>query len=343
MKWPLPEICLLLAISLLALAGCASRNPTIVQSSPVLSVPPEKWREIQEEIWSASTLAHSEAERFARDAMQEWMVRVREKTDSEFIPWYTGYWPQQWIGLKAAWYELNREEGEPPVADYLVKYIQARYYELVLEPASVPLAPRMIAQHTAEQYVLMLSQQLQRIPGMYSVSFRALQQKLQLIPLIKLQGTRQTGVSLALLLERNKLIGVEAYDKLLAQTEGASLQVESAPGKEPLQVVVEDMVARMVADLPLRAGGSAAALLAGEALGLFISAGVVAWSMNSHEQEKPEIELQLRSALDSGLGQIWERLMEDPGSGVLFPVNHMQRQIETSLFPAATPGISMPF
>ena len=270
-------------------------------------------------------------------------MRVREKTDSEFIPWYTGYWAQQWIGLKAGWYELNREEGEPPVADYLVKYIQERYYELVLEPAGVPLDPRLIAVHTAEQYVRMLSEQLQYLPKTHSVSLRSLQQKLELITLIKLHDTRPKRVSLSLLLERTNLTGVEAYDTLLAQTGFSSIQGNAAPDKEPLQVVVEDTVARLVADLPVRAGGSAAALLAGEALGLFISAGVVAWSMNSHEQEKPEIESRLRSALDIGLDQMWDRLMKDPGVGVLFPVNHMRRQIETSLFPARKPGILMPF
>lgn len=343
MKWSLPHCCLLLAILLLTLVGCASRSPTIVQIDPVLPVPPEKWREIQEEIWTASTLAYSESEYFAREAMREWMMRVREKTDSEFIPWYTGYWAQQWIGLKAGWYELNREEGEPPVADYLVKYIQERYYELVLEPAGVPLDPRLIAVHTAEQYVRMLSEQLQYIPKMHSVSLRSLQQKLGLISLIKIHDTRPKGVSLSLLLERTNLSGVEAYDTLLAQTGVSPIQGDSAPGKEPLQVVVEDTVARLVADIPVRAGGSAAALLAGETLGLFISAGVVAWSINSHEQEKPEIESQLRSALDSGLDQMWERLMKDPELGVLFPINHMRRQIETSLFPVGKPEILMPF
>jgi len=265
-------------------------------------------------------------------------MRVRDKTDSEFIPWYTGYWAQQWIGLKAGWYEMNREEGEPTIADYLVKYIQERYYELVLQPAGVPLDPRLIAEHTAEQYVQMLSEQLQGIPKMYSVSPLSLQQKLELISLIKLHDTKPQGVSLSLLLERTNLTGVEAYDTLLAQAGVSSIQGNSAPDKAPLQIVVEDTVARLVADLPLRAGGGAAALLAGETLGLFISAGVVAWSMNSYEQEKPEIESQLRSALDSGLDQMWERLMKEPKSGVLYPVNHMRRQIEASLFPAEKPG-----
>lgn len=333
MKWSIPNCCLFLAILLTTFTGCAFRSPTIVQNDRVIQLPPGKWREIQEEIWTASTLAHFEAESFAHEAMQEWMKRVREKTTSEFIPWYTGYWAQQWIGLKAGWYEMNREEGEPPVADYLVTYINKRYYDLVLEPAGMPLDPRLISEQSAAQYVRMLSEQLQYIPEMYSVSLPSLQQKLERISLIKLHDEKAKGVSLSVLLERASLTGVGAYDSLLAQTGVSSVQGKYATRKEPLQVVVEDTVARLVAELPVRAGGSAAALLAGETLGLFISAGVVAWSMNAHEQKKPDIESQLSSALDSGLNQMWERLMKDPELGVLFPVNHMQRQIEKSLFP----------
>lgn len=343
MKWSSPHCCLLLGVLLLALVGCTSRSPTIVHTEPVLPIPPDSWQNIQEEIWIASSLAHVEAQHYAREAMREWMVRVREKTDSEFVPWYTSYWAQQWIGFKAAWYELNKEEGEPPVADYLIDYIQERYYDLVLEPAGIPLDPGMITQQIAAQYVRLLSEQLQCIPKMYSVPLRSLQQRLEQIPLITLSGSHANGEPLSILLERNNLAGVAVYGSLLAYADAIATQENSSPGKEPLQVVVEDTVARLVADLPVRAGGGVVALAVGESLGLIISAGVTAWSINAHEQKKPEIASQLRQALDVGLHEMWERLMKDPKLGVMFPVNHMYQQIETRLFPAYEPEVEMPF
>lgn len=98
-----------------------------------------------------------------------------------------------------------------------------------------------------------------------------------------------------------------------------------------------------MAELPVRAAGSAAALIVGEALGLFISAGVAVWSAISHEQEQPEIESQLREALEAGLDAMWQTLREDPELGVLFPVNHMSEQIETGLFPAYGTESVLPF
>ena len=44
-------------------------------------------------------------------------------------------------------------------------------------------------------------------------------------------------------------------------------------------------------------------------------------------------EAQLREALDAGLDEMWQVLMEDPQLGVLSPVFHMTAQIETGLFP----------
>lgn len=40
----------------------------------------------------------------------------------------------------------------------------------------------------------------------------------------------------------------------------------------------------------------------------------------------------MRAALDAGLNDMWQTLMEDPELGVLFPVNHMSEQIEKGLF-----------
>jgi hypothetical protein len=333
----------MLGVLLLMLTGCASRSPNIPHTEPVPPIPGDNWREIQEEIWTASTLAYFEAEYYARGAMQEWMVRVREKTDTEFVPWYTSYWAQQWIGFKAAWYEMNNEEGDPPVQDYLVDYIQKRYYELVLEPAGAPSDPQGITEQTTALYVQLLSRQLQYIPKVYAVSPQSLKQKLEQIPLITLSGDKLNNISLSFLLERNNLAGVAAYEALLAHADSKATNKRLSPGKEPLQVVVEDTVARLVADLPVRAGGSAVALLVGESLGLFISAGVTAWSINSHDQKKPGIELQLRQALNAGLDDMWERLMKNPRLGVMFAVNHMSQQIETGLFPLREPDALLPF
>ena len=98
-----------------------------------------------------------------------------------------------------------------------------------------------------------------------------------------------------------------------------------------------------IGELPVRAGGGAAATVIGEALGLVVSAAVAAWSAISHDRQKPEIESQVRVALNDGLEQMWAILMEDPELGVMYPVNHMSGQIEAGLFAVSEPEADLPF
>jgi len=334
---------MLLTVLLFTLAGCASRSPTPFPVEPIPPLLPDTWRAIKEEIWTASTLAQAEAELYTRQAMQEWMVRVREKTENEFVPWYSGYWAQQWIGIKAGWYEMGREDGDAPVEDYLVEYMQEKFDELVLQPAGMQADPQTITEQAAALYVRLLSEQLRCLPKVQAVPPRSLRKKLEQIPLITLSGSPPGDVSLSQAFDHDDLAGVPAYDQLIARANSVGNPESSSMKEERLQVVAEDSFTRLVAELPVRAGGSAAALVVGEALGLFISVGVAVWSAISHDQKQPEIESKLREALDVGLDNMWQTLMEDPELGVLFPVNHMSEQIETGLFPAYETEPVLPF
>jgi len=334
---------LLLALLLLMLAGCGPRIPQPVSVEPPPPISAAKWREIREEIWVASSLARAEAEGYARAAMQRWMMRVRENTQNEFVPWYTGYWAQQWIGLKTGWYEMNTQDGEAGVDDYLVAYLLERFDELVLKPAGEEGNPRTITEQSAALYVRLLSEQLQYIPRVYAVPPQSLRKRLERIPLIALPDSAHSRADLSRVMEHNELSGDPAYQALLAQITSVAGAEEMASNGEPLQEVAEGAVARLVAELPVRAGGSAAALVVGPTLGIFISAGVVAWSAISHDLKRPQIESQLRTALDAGLEGMWQALMEDPETGVLYPVNHMSQQIETALFPVIERQPALPF
>ena len=331
------------AAVLLALIGCASPVRAPVADVPVAPISADVWRELSEEIWTASLLAESEADAYARQAMQAWMGRVQARIDADFIPWYSGYWTQQWIGLKAGWYEVNREDGEEPVERYLAQYLQERFYDLVLEPAGAESNPQTISRQTAALYVQLLSDQLQCIQQTHAVPSRSMRKKLGQIPLIALAGTTQTSASLSAAIDHDGLMETPAYRALIDHA-GFAGDPEKVSGNDRyLEFVAEDSVARHLEKLPVRAGGGAAATFVGEALGLFISVGIAAWTAAAHDQEKPEIESQLQGALDAALEDMWLSLTEDAEVGVLYPVNHMSRQIEAGLFPHHGPALEAPF
>ena len=321
------------ATLLLALIGCSSSVRAPVADESVVPISADVWQELREEIWTASLLAESEAEAYARQAMQAWMGRVRARIDTDFIPWYSGYWTQQWIGLKAGWYEMNREDGEQPVERYLAQYLQERFYDLVLEPAGAESNPQTISRQAAALYVQLLSDQLQCIQQTHAVPSRSFHKKLSQIPLIAPAGTTQATASLSAAIDRAGLMETAAYTALIDRAGFAEDSEKLSGENEYLEFVAEDSVARHLEQLPVRAGGGAAATFLGEALGLFISVGIAAWTAAAHDQEKPDIETQLQGALDAALEDMWRRLMDDPEAGVMYPVNHMSRQIEAGLFP----------
>jgi hypothetical protein len=331
---------LLLPVLVLSLAGCATRvqAPAPVETPPPL--PADTWREIAEVIWTASSLAQAEAGDYARATMGQWMLRI---TEVQFVPWYSSYWVQQWLGLKTGWYEMNRGDGDGAVDDYLVAYLQERFDEMVLEPAGERGNPRTITEQSAALYVRMLSAQLRCIPGIHPVTQRSLKKRLEEIPLILLPGNPARRTALSRVLEHDDLSGDATYQALLARTRPVAGASDVSRNPEPLQEVAKDAVARLVTGLPVRAGGGAAALVIGEALGLFISAGVIAWSAISHDRNRAEMESRLRAALDVALRTMWQVLMQDPETGVLYPVRHMSQQLGAALFPVIGRQPALPF
>ena len=91
-------------VLMLVLAGCAHRVPEPVAAMPVS---PATWRQVNHELLEASRSATEQAEVYAQGSMEHWRTRVYQQTEENFIPWFSGYWTQEWLSLKVGWYSLN--------------------------------------------------------------------------------------------------------------------------------------------------------------------------------------------------------------------------------------------
>ncbi len=95
---------------MVALAGCATPD-RLPAPTPQVQVPESTWWQVDSDIGTASLAATGSARNYARGTMENWRSRVQKRTESDFIPWFTGYWTQQWLAIKVAWYKLSAEEG----------------------------------------------------------------------------------------------------------------------------------------------------------------------------------------------------------------------------------------
>jgi hypothetical protein len=307
-----------LCIPLLAglLVGCASDPPVQVSAST--------WRQVDEDIAAASRSAEDQARQHALEAMQRWLALVQRQTDEEFIPWFYGYWTQQWLSFKVSWYKLGADEDDPTVRR-LAAYLQEEYQELVLEPVAEEVSPERILHGSTRLYVRLLDMRLRSIPGRHGVPQEQFDQRLAALPVI----SGEPGVSLYQLIHADPLERLPAYAALLER-------VGAVPGGDwsadpGISLVAQRTSERLVDEMTTSGAVSAVAAMVGRVAGTALSLGATIFTLISRDADRPESEAQLRQSLAVALDQETRALLSSPDRGVLAGVWYLSGQIEEGL------------
>jgi hypothetical protein len=275
--------------------------------------------------------------------MERWMDLVYQRTEVEFIPWYTGYWTQQWLTMKVAWYQLASD----PTAERLTRYLREEYQEQVLDPVSEQTDPQQVMSQATAQYIQQLSASLPVIAQRYAVPQAQFDQHLQDIPAIALAPPANHSASLYQLTQAKAVDQLPAYGALVARIKQAGAQA----GRPDIGMssVAQRASEKLEAQVVTKGVSSSAAAVVGKAAGLLISVGVAGVGMIMHESERPEVEIQVRKTLNAAFDEEWLRLLRNRRSGVLAGVYYLSDQVEGSLgkrvpqpVPAA-PGIPAPY
>lgn len=330
----------------LAAAGCAT--PQRVPAPPPVPVAEDTWRQVDDDIADASRAAREPARNYAHGYMARSRELVRQRTEADFIPWFTGYWTQQWLAIKVAWYKLNAGDGDDPAARRLAAYLQEQYDGRVLAPVAREIDPVTVRQRTTTLYVRLLGEQLQGIRRRHGVPRDQFDRHLADIPAIAPQPPAAPGASLHQLVRADPLAGLPAYAALDA---GIREAAGAGPAAERISPAAERASATLISRLAVSGGASAAAAAVGGVAGVVISLGAAGFGALAHESERPAMEALLRENLDAALDDQWHALMDDPASGVMAAVDHIAGQIEESLarpearpvaFPPALQALPLP-
>lgn len=308
------HLCMALAVALLA--GCAS--------DPPVHIPEGTWLRVDQDIASASRSAEDQARQHALEAMQRWLALVQRQTDDEFIPWFYGYWTQQWLSLKVSWYKLGADEDDPTVRR-LAAYLQEEYQDQVLEPVAEEISPERILQASTRIYVRQLDMRLQAIPGRYGVPQEQFDQRLAALPVI----SGEPGASLYQLIHADPLERLPAYAALLER-------VGAVPGGDwsadpGISLVAQRTSERLVDEMTTSGAAGAVAAMIGRVAGATLSLGVTIFTLIARENERPESEAQLRLGLAAALDQESRALLSSPDRGVLAGVWYLSGQLEEGL------------
>jgi hypothetical protein len=310
------------------LAGCTSARTT---APSVVQISSDTWRQVDQEILAASKAATAPARRYATQTMDSWMDRVYQRTESDFIPWFTGYWTQQWLTVKVSWYKVSSQKGEQTPAQRLDAYLQEQYHERVLDPVSEQIDPDAVTAQATAYYIQLLDQQLPPIARRYNISTEQFDAHLNAIPAITLAPPPSANATLYELIHAAPLARMPAYLALIDRVHKAANGPDAGRPDAGISSVAIHSSEKLEASLAPRGAASAVAAAVGRVAGLMISVGMAGFGAIAHQNERAEMEEQLRNSLYAALNEKKRGLIDNPEFGVMAGVYHVAGQIEGSL------------
>lgn len=325
-KLPLGVVGLLVVL----LAACASPQRT-PEATPPVQVSETVWWQVDSDIIGASRAATGPATNYARGFMESWRSRVARRVETDFIPWFTGYWTQQWLAIKVAWYQLSIGEGTDPATLRLAAYLQEQFRERVLDPVAREIDPDVVRGKATRLYIQLLGEQVQGIPRRYGVPREQFDRRLKGIPAIALGPPAAHDASLYELVNAVPIDALPAYVALTARIRKGGAGVGEGPSSARISPVAKRASEKLMARLATSGGASAAAAAVGGVAGMVISLGSLGFGAIAHANERPEMEAQLREHLGAALDDMWHAQMLDPASGVMAGVSYLSGQIEGNL------------
>jgi hypothetical protein len=312
------------------LAACASPQRT-PEATPPVQVSETVWWQVDSDIVGASRAATGPATNYARGFMESWRSRVARRIETDFIPWFTGYWTQQWLAIKVAWYQLSIGEGTDPATLRLAAYLQEQFRERVLDPVAREIDPDVVRGKATRLYIQLLGEQVQGIPRRYGVPRDQFDRRLKGIPAIALGPPAAHDASLYELVNAVPIDALPAYVALTARIRKGGAGVGEGPSSARISPVAKRASEKLMARLATSGGASAAAAAVGGVAGMVISLGSLGFGAIAHANERPEMEAQLREHLGAALDDMWHAQMLDPASGVMAGVSYLSGQIEGNL------------
>lgn len=320
--------CLVVAVGLLS--GCSSTPGARTPAVPPYEIPPETWNEFYEGVITASSAAEAEADASARSAMQQWVENVRHGAETEFVPWYCSYWTQQWLGIKAAWYQGDHSNGGPPAVEQLAAYLQEQFGERVVEPARERIDPAKVMDEAASVYVRALRNHIRHLQDRYRIPEDQLRARFERIPAIVGQSGSRQGASLYQVLQADDITKDSAYSAYASAIRGTGPLVSFGPLTERFSLVAAPIVDKAAGRLAGRGAATAASAALG-GVGILLGIGVSMWSAIDYDNARPAVEAEIRQQLTAGLDSVWNDTLANLDHTVLGPVHHMSTNIAVGL------------
>nr|WP_246238032.1 hypothetical protein [Pseudomonas akapageensis] len=333
-------IVVLLTALMLVTAGCASKAPAPQPPPPPpVTISEATWQQADRDIVAASQATTNTVKDYTRRSMRVWKDRVYQLTESDFIPWFTGYWTQQWLTMKVAFYKANSGEGKVPPEKQLAVYLQEQYHQRVIDPVAKEVNPDLVMEQATKLYVQLLTRELRGIAQRYGLPPDQFGRRLSDILAIELAPPPKHDASLYQVIRAEPLEQLPAYVVLINKIHKAAANTAVAAADASISTVAENASKKLEATLAPRGIAGAVSAAAGKVAGAMISIATAGVSVLMHRNEQPEMVDQLRVILNAALDKEWRNEMENPTTGVNAGVLYLSGKIEANLTKTLTPPV----
>ncbi|MGF1494441.1 MAG: hypothetical protein ACFBSC_18755 [Microcoleaceae cyanobacterium] len=294
----------------------------------VVVQPAVDWMVVDQAIAQSLRTAHSTAEDYAAQQLDQWTTELMQRVDDSFLDWYFGYFNQKKIEFKSVFVQLssglaNRLNPDLPtpserVAEAITGDFQAEFAKRVLRPQIAQLQLEHLTQDTVKQYLDELTVNLNSIPITYQIAPADWQRYLNDVA-ISVRDTEGniSNLSLKVLMGGGAYLAVKPLVAPLLLKVGSNLTAKLA-GKAGAKIA-------------MKTGASLTGKMAAGLLDCTIGIGILLWDVwDTHHTATIEKPI-LRDTIADYLEQVEISVLNDPETGVMSAINQIEHRIVQSL------------
>lgn len=282
---------------------------------------------IDRAIATAITDAHTQAERFASEQLDEWVDELMTRVDGSFLDWYFDYFNQKkmefstpfiWLSSAAArWIDTNNPPPSQAVAEKLTEEFQTEFAKRVLRPKIAQLELERITRDSINQYVTELGNNISNVQSTYKIPQGEWERYLEDIA-ITINDTEGNVSNLSL----KVLAGGSSY--LVAK---AMLPVVTKIGSK----VAASFAGKATAKMAAKTGSAIAGQLGAQLLDPIVAVGIIIWDVWDYKHTVQVDRPVLRAAILDYLQEVKASLLGNPENGIMAAIAQLESGILKSV------------
>lgn len=283
--------------------------------------------DIDQAIATALQDAHTKAETFASERLDQWVDELMTRVDSSFLEWYFNYFNQKkmefstpfvWLSSAVA-HGIDTHQPSPSqkVAEKLTEDFQREFAKRVLRPKIAQLELEGITRDTVNLYISELGQNLSSIQTNYKIPQGQWKRYLGDIA-VTIRDTEGNISNLSL----KALIGGSTY--LIAK---AMLPIVTKVGSKVAVAFAGKATAKMAA----KTGGAVATKIGAEFLDPIVGVGIIIWDVWDYQHTVKGSRPVIRNAIVDYLKEVKISLLDNPENGIMAAIYQLEGGILKSV------------